>query len=68
MLCGRRIRCKQIYYRLLYRTMRPQMLDHHGCWETTFLVSEADSGFYSFNESLLQVYDFINKETETLRR
>lgn len=47
--------------------MRSQVLDHHGYWENTFLVREADAEFYSFSESLLQVYDFINKGTENWR-
>ena len=29
-----------------------------------FLVTETDSELYSFTESLLQVYNFIKKETE----
>lgn len=65
---GRRIRWKQTYYRLPYRTMRYQVPDANGCWKDIFLVSEADSKFYSFSESLLQVYDFTNKETENGKR
>lgn len=44
--------------------MRYQVLGADGCWKDIFLVSEADSEFYSFSESLLQAYDFTNKETE----
>lgn len=51
-------------YRLSCRTMRYQVLGADGCWKDIFLVSEADSEFYSFSESLLQAYDFTNKETE----
>lgn len=48
--------------------MRYQVPDANGCWKDIFLVSEADSKFYSFSESLLQVYDFTNKETENGKR
>ena len=48
--------------------MESQFLDPHGSWENIFLVSETDSEFYSFTESLLQVYNFIKKETENWNR
>lgn len=48
--------------------MRFRVLDRHGYWENIFLLSEADSELNFFRESLLQVYDFINKETENWRR
>lgn len=45
-----------------------QVLDPYGFWKEIFPVSEADSELYSFSESLLQVYDFTNKETEDRKR
>ena len=48
--------------------MESQFLDPHGSWENIFPISETDSQFYSFTESLLQVYNFIKKETENWNR